>query len=107
MKKYMRHIKVTIVRIEGLYIIDPAIHADSRGCFMETYNQKDMRDAGLDIVFVQDNQSRSLKGVLWRLHYQKEHLQGKQVYVVYGQVFDDAVHIRAGRKTLESGSGRC
>ena len=60
----MGQIKVTKVPIEGLYIIEPAVHGDSRGYFMETYNQKDMEENGLNMVFVQDNQSMSTKGVL-------------------------------------------
>lgn len=68
----MGQIKVTKAPIEGLYIIEPAVHGDSRGYFMETYNQKDMAEAGLDMVFVQDNQSMSTKGVLRGLHFQKQ-----------------------------------
>ena len=54
--------------IEGLYVIEPAVHGDARGYFMETYNEKDMKEAGIDIHFVQDNQSMSTKGVLRGLH---------------------------------------
>ena len=68
----MGQIKVTPCDIEGLYIIEPTVHGDNRGYFMETYNQNDMHEAGLDMVFVQDNQSRSVKGVLRGLHFQKE-----------------------------------
>ena len=60
----MGQIKVTKAPIEGLYVIEPTVHGDSRGYFVETYNQNDMREAGLDMVFVQDNQSMSTKGVL-------------------------------------------
>ena len=67
----MGQITVTKASIEGLYVIEPAVHGDSRGYFMETYNQNDMREAGLDMVFVQDNQSASTKGVLRGLHFQK------------------------------------
>lgn len=66
---------------------------------METYNQNDMHEAGLDMVFVQDNQSRSVKGVLRGLHFQKEFPQGKLVRVIKGSVFDVAVDLRAGSKT--------
>ena len=68
--------------IEGLCVIEPTVHGDARGYFMETYNQKDMHEAGLDMVFVQDNQSSSTKGVLRGLHFQKEFPQGKLVRVV-------------------------
>ena len=67
----MGQIKVTKCPIEGLCIIEPAVHGDDRGYFMETYNQKDMEEAGLTMNFVQDNQSCSTKGVLRGLHYQR------------------------------------
>ena len=59
--------------IEGLCVIEPAVHGDARGYFMETYNEKDMKEAGIDIHFVQDNQSMSTKGVLRGLHFQKQY----------------------------------
>lgn len=95
----MGQIQVTHAPIEGLYVIEPTVHKDSRGYFMETYNQRDMKEAGLDIAFVQDNQSRSTKGVLRGLHFQKEHPQGKLVWVIRGSVFDVAVDLREGSKT--------
>lgn len=95
----MGQIKVTKASIEGLYIIEPAVHGDSRGYFMETYNQKDMEENGLNMVFVQDNQSMSTKGVLRGLHFQKEFPQGKLVRVIKGAVFDVAVDLRAGSST--------
>jgi len=95
----MGQIKVTTCPIEGLYIIEPAIHGDSRGYFTETYNQNDMHEAGLDMVFVQDNQSMSVKGVLRGLHYQKEFPQGKLVRVIKGRVFDVAVDLRNNSST--------
>ena len=95
----MSQIKVTKVPIEGLYIIEPTVHGDSRGYFMETYNYNDMKEAGLDMVFVQDNQSKSTKGVLRGLHYQINHPQGKLVRVIRGRVFDVAVDIRKGSAT--------
>ena len=82
----MGQIKVTKAPIEGLYIIEPTVHGDSRGYFMETYNQRDMEKAGLIITFVQDNQSMSTKGVLRGLHYQINHPQGKLVRVIKGKV---------------------
>lgn len=95
----MGQIKVTKAPIEGLYIIEPTVHGDSRGYFMETYNQRDMEEAGLDMVFVQDNQSMSSKGVLRGLHFQINHPQGKLVRVIKGRVFDVAVDYRKGSPT--------
>ena len=80
----MGQIKVTKCPIEGLCVIEPTVHGDARGYFMETYNQRDMEEAGLNMVFVQDNQSCSTKGVLRGLHFQKEYPQGKLVRVVKG-----------------------
>ena len=96
----MGQIKVTKAPIEGLYVIEPTVHGDKRGYFMETYNQNDMKEAGLNMVFVQDNQSSSVKGVLRGLHFQKEHPQGKLVRVIRGSVFDVAVHLRQGSATF-------
>ena len=95
----MGQIKVEKCPIEGLYVIVPTVHGDDRGYFMETYNQNDMHEAGLDMVFVQDNQSMSKKGVLRGLHYQKEYPQGKLVRVIKGAVFDVAVDLRVHSKT--------
>ena len=95
----MGQIKVTKVPIEGLYIIEPAVHGDSRGYFMETYNKRDMEEAGLNLNFVQDNQSMSVKGVLRGLHFQKQFPQGKLVRVIKGKVFDVAVDLRKNSKT--------
>lgn len=91
--------------IEGLYLIEPDVHGDSRGYFLETYNYNDFKAAGLDMIFVQDNQSLSTKGVLRGLHFQKEHTQGKLVRVISGEVFDVAVDIRKGSKTYGKWSG--
>ena len=85
--------------IEGLCVITPALHGDSRGYFMETYSARDMEEAGLDIVFVQDNQSMSTKGVLRGLHFQKHFPQTKLVRVIKGEVFDVAVDLRADSPT--------
>lgn len=95
----MNQIKVTKCPIQGLYVIEPAVHGDSRGYFMETYNQKDMHEYGLDMVFVQDNQSMSTKGVLRGLHFQKQYPQGKLVRVIKGRVFDVAVDLRSESET--------
>lgn len=95
----MGQIKVTKAPIEGLYVIELIVHGDSRSYFVETYNQNDMHEAGLDMVFVQDNQSMSTKGVLRELHFQKQYPQVKLVRVIQGTVFDVAVDLRAGSKT--------
>jgi dTDP-4-dehydrorhamnose 3,5-epimerase len=86
--------------LEGLYEIHPRVFGDSRGYFFETYSQRDFNAAGLSMVFVQDNQSRSVRGVLRGLHYQKTHPQGKLVRVIEGEVFDVAVDIRPGSPSL-------
>ena len=85
--------------IEGLCVITPAVHGDSRGYFMETYSQRDMEEAGFIITFVQDNQSMSTKGVLRGLHFQKQYPQTKLVRVIKGSVFDVAVDLRADSAT--------
>ena len=85
--------------IKGLKVITPSVYGDNRGYFMETYNQNDFHEAGLDMVFVQDNQSMSVKGVLRGLHYQKQYPQGKLVRAVRGTVFDVAVDLRTGSET--------
>ena len=85
--------------IEGLCVITPAVHGDNRGYFMETYNENDMKEEGIDITFVQDNQSMSTKGVLRGLHFQKKYPQTKLVRVIKGSVFDVAVDLRKESKT--------
>lgn len=85
--------------IEGLCVITPKVHGDSRGYFMETYNENDMREAGIDIKFVQDNQSASTKGVLRGLHRQINFPQSKLVRVIKGSVYDVAVDMREGSET--------
>lgn len=95
----MGKITVTPCDIEGLYVIEPTVFKDERGYFVETYNQNDMKEAGLDMVFVQDNQSVSTRGVLRGLHFQKQFPQGKLVRVVRGKVFDVAVDLRSDSKT--------
>lgn len=86
--------------IQGVYIIETGVFGDNRGYFMETYNYDDFKAAGLDMTFVQDNQSKSKKGVLRGLHFQKTHPQGKLVRVIKGEVFDVAVDIRKGSETF-------
>jgi len=82
--------------LDGVVIIEPAVYCDERGFFMETYNKKEFNKLGLDVDFVQDNHSKSSKGVLRGLHYQSKHPQGKLVRVIRGRVFDVAVDIRVG-----------
>ena len=85
--------------IAGLKVIEPSVFGDERGYFMETYNYNDFKEAGIDVEFVQDNQSSSGKGVLRGLHYQKNYPQGKLVRVIRGSVFDVAVDLRKGSET--------
>ena len=92
-------IKVTKCPIEGLLILEPTVYRDERGNFMETYNQKELKDLGIDAVFVQDNQSMSFRGVIRGLHFQKHFPQAKLVRVTSGEVFDVAVDLRKDSKT--------
>lgn len=85
--------------IKGVYVIEPKVFGDNRGYFMETYNEQEFKNNGLDYNFVQDNQSKSKKGVLRGLHFQKTHPQAKLVRVLEGEVFDVAVDLRKGSKT--------
>lgn len=91
--------KFTKTDIEGVFIIEPKVFGDNRGYFMETYNENEFKEAGLNYVFVQDNQSKSKAGVLRGLHFQKTHPQAKLVRVLEGEVFDVAVDLRKGSKT--------
>lgn len=101
----MGHFKVTTTDMEGLIMIEPKVFKDERGYFMETYNVRDLKNAGLYASFVQDNQSKSTKGVLRGLHFQKRRPQGKLVRVVSGTVFDVAVDLRAGSKSFKKWFG--
>ena len=85
--------------IKGLCLITPTVHGDSRGAFFESYNQRDMEEAGFNYVFVQHNQSSSVKGVLRGLHFQINHPQTKLVRVIKGEVYDVVVDLRAGSDT--------
>ena len=85
--------------IEGVYIIEPKVFGDNRGYFFESYNEKEFKENGLDYTFVQDNQSKSKKGVLRGLHFQKTYPQAKLVRVLEGEVFDVAVDLRKDSKT--------
>ncbi len=96
----MGKITVETCEIEGLKVIMPAVFGDERGYFMETYNYNDYKEAGIDQVFVQDNQSASKKGVLRGLHFQVNYPQDKLVRVLKGEVYDVAVDLRKGSKTF-------
>ncbi len=85
--------------IDGLYVIEPTVFEDNRGYFMETYSKRDFEEIGIKSEFVQDNQSKSVKGVLRGLHFQKEFPQAKLVRVIKGEVYDVAVDIREGSET--------
>ncbi|MDY6368129.1 MAG: dTDP-4-dehydrorhamnose 3,5-epimerase [Clostridia bacterium] len=95
----MAQIKVEETPIKGLYVIEPKVHGDERGYFTETYNMNDLKEFGIDTVFVQDNQSMSVKGVLRGLHFQINFPQTKLVRVIKGEVFDVAVDLRKNSKT--------
>ncbi len=95
----MGKIKVETCNIEGLKVITPTVFGDNRGYFMETYNFNDFKEAGIDMEFVQDNQSASKKGVLRGLHFQIDYPQDKLVRVIRGEVYDVAVDMRTGSKT--------
>ncbi len=95
----MGNFKFTETFIKDLYVIEPKVFGDERGFFMETYNKKEFYDAGLTMEFVQDNHSKSKKGVLRGLHFQIKNPQGKLVRVVKGEVFDVAVDLRKDSKT--------
>ncbi len=92
-------------KIKDLYIIEPKVFGDHRGYFMESYNKKDFFEAGLTMEFVQDNESKSKKGVLRGLHFQTKHTQGKLVRVTQGEVFDVAVDLRKGSPTYGQWEG--
>lgn len=101
----MGKITVETCEIEGLKIITPQVHGDARGYFMETYNYNDFKEAGIDVKFVQDNQSASKKGVLRGLHFQINHPQDKLVRVIKGEVYDVAVDMRPGSATYGQWKG--
>ncbi|MBC2850952.1 dTDP-4-dehydrorhamnose 3,5-epimerase [Cetobacterium sp. 8H] len=86
--------------IKDLIVIEPTVFGDNRGFFMESYSKKDFSEIGLDMEFVQDNHSKSKKGVLRGLHFQTEHVQGKLVRVTAGSVLDVAVDLREGSETF-------
>jgi dTDP-4-dehydrorhamnose 3,5-epimerase len=87
-------------KVKDVYIIEPTVFGDNRGFFMETYHYEEFNKAGLDMVFVQDNHSKSKKSVLRGLHFQKKHPQGKLVKVIKGAVYDVAVDLRKDSTTF-------
>ncbi|WP_251860511.1 dTDP-4-dehydrorhamnose 3,5-epimerase [Clostridium sp. Marseille-Q2269] len=101
----MGNFKFKETKIDGVYIIESKVFGDNRGYFMETYNKNDFFEAGLNMEFVQDNESRSKKGVLRGLHFQTKHSQGKLVRVTEGKVFDVAVDLRKGSPTFGKWEG--
>lgn len=101
----MGNFKFIGTKIKDMYIIEPQVYGDSRGYFMETYNFSDFKQAGLDMEFVQDNQSKSKKGVLRGLHFQYEKQQGKLVRVIKGKVFDVGVDLRKDSPTYGQWEG--
>jgi dTDP-4-dehydrorhamnose 3,5-epimerase len=86
--------------LPGVMVIEPTVHLDERGFFLESYHQKKYQEAGISEVFVQDNHSRSHRGVLRGLHLQKNYPQGKLVRVIEGEVFDVCVDVRVGSPTF-------
>ena len=101
----MGKFKRTDTSIEGVCIIEPTVFGDERGYFMETYEKRGFEEIGIKGDFVQDNQSRSKKGVLRGLHFQKQHSQAKVVRCIKGEVFDVAVDLRPGSKTYGKWEG--
>jgi dTDP-4-dehydrorhamnose 3,5-epimerase len=97
--------KVTPTSLADVLLIEPRVFGDARGFFFESYNRRAMLAAGIDAEFVQDNHSRSAKGVLRGLHYQIEHAQGKLVRVVTGEVYDVAVDMRRSSPTFGQSIG--
>ena len=91
--------------IDGVYIIEPSVFGDDRGYFMESYSEAEFAEIGINNKFVQDNESKSKKGVLRGLHFQKENTQAKLVRCIKGEVFDVAVDLRPGSKTYGKWEG--
>ena len=97
--------KFNETEIKGVYVIEPVVFHDCRGYFMETYNENEFKMNGLDYAFVQDNQSKSVRGVLRGLHFQKKFPQAKLVRVLQGEVFDVAVDLRKNSPTYGKWTG--
>ncbi|ONI40337.1 dTDP-4-dehydrorhamnose 3,5-epimerase [Candidatus Epulonipiscium fishelsonii] len=101
----MGQIKIIQTKIKDLVIIEPKVFGDERGYFFESYSEQDFNNLGLNMKFVQDNESRSSKGVLRGMHFQKKHAQGKLVRVVEGEVFDVAIDLRENSVTFGQWEG--
>lgn len=101
----MGNFKFIATSIPDLYIVESNVFGDQRGYFMENYSKREFHQAGLTMEFVQDNESKSKKGVLRGLHFQTKHSQGKLVRVIKGQVYDVAVDLRAGSPTFGKWEG--
>ena len=86
--------KITEMKLDGVLLLEPEVYGDERGFFLETFRQEELREAGLEVEFVQHNHSRSRRGVLRGMHYQLEQAQGKLVRCVRGEIYDVAVDIR-------------
>lgn len=95
----MSNLQLEQTGIDGLYVIHPTLYKDPRGYFMETYNANSFKEVGLNMEFVQDNESQSKKGVLRGLHFQRQHPQGKLVRTLSGELFDVAVDLRPNSST--------
>lgn len=95
----MSKFKAIQTPIEGLLVIEPTVFGDKRGFFLEAYSERDFLEIGIDAHFVQDNHSKSGRGVLRGLHFQREHTQGKLVRVTAGSVLDVAVDLRPESRT--------
>jgi dTDP-4-dehydrorhamnose 3,5-epimerase len=92
--------RVVPTTLPDVLVVEPRVFEDARGFFLESYNRRALAEAGIDAEFVQDNHSRSGRGVLRGLHYQIEHAQGKLVRVIEGEVFDVAVDLRRASPTF-------
>lgn len=101
----MGNFKFIQTKIKDLYIIEPKVFGDERGYFMESYNRADFVEAGLEMVFVQDNESKSKKGVLRGMHFQTKYTQGKLVRATQGEVYDVAVDLRKDSPTFGQWEG--
>ena len=98
-------VRFTETLLKGVYVIEPDVFGDARGFFLETWQKKRYQETGITANFVQDNHSRSEKGVIRGLHYQLKHAQDKLVYVVRGTIFDVAVDLRRGSETFGQWTG--
>ncbi len=105
MNKTIGNFNFIETELKDCYIVETNKHGDERGYFIETYKECDFKEAGLDYIFVQDNQSRSKKGVLRGLHFQKEFPQAKLVRCIEGEVFDVAVDLRKDSPTFGKWTG--